>query len=67
MLDLAPDFKVSIINSKGEVIGKFRKNELDQFYNWQGKINGRDLPSGVYWFILSDYKQVFSFTVTIIR
>ena len=66
-LDLAPDFKLSIINSKGEVIGKFRKNELDQFYNWQGKINGRDLPSGVYWFILSDYKQVFSFTVTIIR
>ncbi len=66
-LNASPDFKVSIINSKGEVIAKLRKDQLTGFDQWQGKINGRQLPSGVYWFIISDNKNVYSFTVTILR
>ncbi len=66
-LNLGNNYKISIINSKGVVIAKLKNADLSQFLNWRGKINNRQLPSGVYWFLISDYKNVYYFTVTIIR
>ncbi len=66
-LNLGGNYKVSIITSKGAVIAKFKNVDLSQFMNWQGEINNYRLPSGVYWFLISDYKNVYYFTVTIIR
>ncbi len=62
------NLKITILDSKGHVLLKSKNVDLSSEYLvWNGEINGRQLPSGVYWVLVSDGQRFYYFTVTLIR
>jgi gliding motility-associated-like protein len=43
-----PDLKIAIFDRYGKLL-----KTMNRFEGWDGKLNGRDLPSDDYWFVVT--------------